>query len=119
MHFKACSSCGRLHPRNYVCNKNRKHRNTVVRKLRGTYAWENKSLEVRAKANWLCEACKDQGIYTYDNLEVHHIEPLERSPEALLEDKNLICLCRTCHDWADNGKLSKEYLLRLAAAREK
>lgn len=117
-HLKSCSRCGKLHPRDSVCTKGKVYRGGRERVLRGTYAWEKKSLEIRAKANWLCEVCRDVGIYTYNDLQVHHIVRVEDDPDQLLDDNNLICLCVPCHNQADKGELDKDYLLRLAEARE-
>lgn len=117
-HLKSCSRCGKLHARDYVCTKGKVYRGGRERELRGTYAWEKKSLEIRAKANWLCEVCRDFGIYTYNDLQVHHIVRVEDDPDQLLDDNNLICLCVPCHNLADKGKIDPSYLYRLVDKRE-
>ena len=117
--FKACSRCGKIHPANYNCTAGRVYRGGEERKLRAKYAWEKKSKEVRAKADYLCEVCRDQGIYSYNNVEVHHIEKLKDAPEMLLEDSNLVCLCTKHHKDADAGLIDKAYLSHLAGIREK
>lgn len=117
--LKSCSRCGNLHPFGYVCIKGKVYRGGDERKLRTKYAWEKKSLEIRERANWLCEVCRDHGIYTYYDLEVHHIESLKDAPDQLLDNNNLICLCVPCHRQADNGKLKKSYLYELVALRER
>ena len=81
-------------------------------------AWKEKSLEIREKSDNLCALCREQGIYNYFDLEVHHIEKLEERPELLLDDYNLICLCAEHHHQADRGEINKEHLKALAAARE-
>lgn len=118
--FKSCSRCGKIHPRNYDCKvgKARIYSGGEERELRSTYAWTQKSLEVREKANHLCEVCRDKGIYTYDGLEVHHIEKLKDNSSVLLDNRYLICLCGKCHTLADAGDIPKEYLMELAKRRE-
>ena len=90
---------------------------TEERKLRATNKWKEKSLQIREDANNLCEVCRDEGIYTYDNLEVHHIEKIKNNKELLLDDFNLICLCTEHHKQADADKLDNEYLKKLARDR--
>ena len=88
------------------------------RKLRSLNKWTEKSKEIRDSAHYLCEVCKDEGTLTYNNLEVHHIEKLTDSPDLLLDNNNLICLCQFHHKEADDGSLDKRYLKRLARQRE-
>ena len=119
--YKSCARCGKIHSSTYVCNVNRtkrKYVETEERRLRSTSKWTDKSKEIRERANYLCEVCRDKGIYNYKDLEVHHITKLSSAPELLLENLNLICLCKDCHRKADSGALSKDYLTTLAEKRE-
>ena len=118
MNLVSCSRCGRMHPRGYKCNVGRVYKKTEIDKKRGLYAWTKKSKQIRADSLNLCAVCLDQGRYTYEGLEVHHIEKLNEKPEGLLEDDNLICLCVYHHKQADAGELTKEYLRELVAKRE-
>lgn len=117
--LKACGKCGRIHPYNYKCNTGRTYNGGDERKERSTYAWTKKSKEIREKAQGLCEVCRDEGIYTYKGLEVHHIIKVKDNPSLLLEDSNLICLCVEHHKKADKGMLGQGYLFDLAKARER
>ena len=119
--YRACSRCGQVHSTKYKCTHNKVYvvQDTEERKLRGTNKWTQKSLEIREKANYLCEVCKDEDVYTYEGLEVHHIEKLRDRPELLLDNSNLVCLCPLHHKEADNGRLDKGYLKLLADRREK
>ena len=72
---------------------------------------------MRSDAHWLCEVCRDQGKVTTEGLEVHHIDKLREDPDGLLEDENLVCLCRKHHMMADDGELTKGYLRGLALRR--
>ena len=118
MMFKACSRCGKIHPANVSCSKGRTYSGGEERRLRSSWAWNKKSREIRDKAQHLCEVCRDQGRYTHDNLEVHHIEKVSEHPERLLDDNNCICLCVEHHKEADAYALSKEYLYMLVHKRE-
>lgn len=94
-----------------------RYERTGADRLRFTARWKRKSLQVRGDAHWLCEVCMDQGKVTTDGLEVHHIDKLREDPDGLIEDGNLVCLCRAHHRMADDGELSKGYLRRLALRR--
>jgi len=120
MHYKSCSRCGRIHDANEKCpiKSPRVYPKTEDRQLRNSWEWQKKSREIREKANYLCEVCKQEGKYTYDLLEVHHINKLKDHPEGLLDNLNLICLCNYHHRLADAGEIKKEYLLKLAKDRE-
>lgn len=116
--YKTCSRCGRIHSYNYKCNKGKIYKHNEIDKLRSSTRWTNKSIEIREASKYLCSVCLDQGILNYDNIEVHHIEKLQDRPDLLLENDNLICLCKYHHKKADNGKLEKEYLLKLVKLRD-
>ena len=117
--LKACSVCGKIHPANYHHVRQRQFSGGEERELRSTSRWTRKSREVREKANYLCEVCRDQGIINYRGVEVHHIEKLADKPELLIENDNLVCLCQRHHKEADRGELDKDYLRELARRREK
>ena len=119
--FKSCSRCGKVHPSSYVCTANRFKRDyadTEERKLRSTNKWTEKSKEIRERANHLCEVCRDQNIYNYKNIEVHHIKKIREDRGGLLDNDNLICLCQEHHKQADKNEISSEYLTSLARKRE-
>ena len=116
--FKSCSKCGKIHDTKYICNVGRTFTGGDERKLRSKYSWTKKSEEIRERANYLCEVCRDQGIFTYENLEVHHITKVKDDSTKLLENENLICLCQEHHKQADNGEIDKNYLINLAKVRE-
>ena len=117
--WKSCSRCGKIHDTKYKCNAGRiKRELTEDARLRNLNAWHIKAEQIKEKANYLCEVCKQEGIYTYNNLETHHIEKLTEKPERLLDDYNLVCLCVEHHKLADRNKIDKEYLFGLARQRE-
>lgn len=117
--YKACSRCGKIHDSRFTCTANKPIKPTTDESnLRSKNQWTLKSLSIRGKANWLCEVCRDKGIYTFDGLEVHHIVKLREKPEKLLDDYNLVCLCMKHHKEADENKIDQDYLLRLARVRE-
>ena len=116
--YKACSRCGKIHDSSFKCTANDIHKNRTERKLRSTYKWTKKSEEIREKANYLCEVCRDKGIINYTDIEVHHITKVIDDPNSLLDNYNLICLCQDHHKQADKGLIDRDYLLKLARKRE-
>ena len=118
--YYACSRCGKIHPKGYICKVEKKRYKYSYKesKLRSKSAWTDKSKQIREDANYLCEVCKDKGIYNYRNVEVHHILKLRERPDLLLDNYNLICLCKDCHRLADAGIISVDYLQELAKRRE-
>lgn len=117
--YKACPYCGRIHRQGDKCPAfKRIYKSTKETKLRNRNQWKMKSLEIRDKAEGLCEVCRDQGKINYKGLEVHHIVKLKDNPDGLLDDMNLVCLCSEHHKQADRGELSQEYLKSLACNRE-
>lgn len=116
--LKACSRCGKVHSTSYKCNHNRYKKDTEARKLRSKNIWHSKSNEIRKKSNYLCSVCREENIFTYKGLEVHHITPIEEDKERLLDNYNLICLCQEHHKQAEIGKIDRDYLYLLARRRE-
>ena len=117
--YRSCSRCGKIHDTRYECKTvKRIYKDTDDRKLRSKYAWTEKSKEIREKANHLCEVCRDEGIITFNNLEVHHIKKVRDDESLLLDDFNLVCLCQQHHKQADSGEIDVNYLKKLAKKRE-
>ena len=122
--YKSCSRCGKIHDTKYKCNKNKpkydysRYSTYEERKLRSTAAWTDKSIEIRKAAQYLCEVCRDKGVYNYKDIEVHHITKLRDNAEGLLDNYNVICLCQKHHKQADNGLLDADYLRELVKIRE-
>ena len=116
--YKSCSRCGKVHDTKYKCNHNKTYKQTDERQLRNKNIWHRKSNEIRKKSNYLCAVCKEDNIYTYKDLEVHHITPIKQDKDRLLDNYNLICLCKEHHRLAEIGKIDKEYLYKLASDRE-
>lgn len=120
--YKACSKCGRIHDTKYKCKVNTNYKvkyDYEESKLRNTHAWHTKAEQVKKDSKYLCSVCFEKGTYNYNDLEIHHIEKLKERPELLLEDTNLICLCRKHHKLADGGMIDKNHLKELAAKRIK
>jgi len=116
--WRTCTRCGKIHATSYKCYAGRYTSRGLEDKLRSQRKWTKKSLEIREASQNLCAVCREEGRYTYEGLEVHHIEKVREAPEKLLDDDNLICLCTLHHKQADEGKLDPDYLRELAKKRQ-
>lgn len=121
--LKACSRCGKIHPYSYTCNVGRARsfadrQDKEASRLRSTRAWQVKREHIKESAFNLCEVCKAQGLYNFTDIEIHHIKKLSQEPTGLLEDDNLIALCKLHHIQADRGQLEATYLQELARLRD-
>lgn len=117
--WKSCTKCGKIHDTKYRCNaRTSPTPKPLDQRLRSTNRWTKKSLEIREASKWLCAICLEEGTYTYNDLEVHHIEKLKANTDKLLDNYNLICLCKYHHELADAGKIDKAHLEELARTRE-
>ena len=103
--LKTCSICGRIHDFNQVCTRPCKKKTTRQNAFRDTYQWKQKRNQIKSRDKYLCQVCltdkyKTNYRYTYDELEVHHIVPIE-------EDYNLRLLSTKVY-W-ENPKERDDY----------
>lgn len=113
---RSCQYCGRVHPVGYECPKKPKRKKQGKREAeqtRNSYAWQKKRREIKERDHYLCVYSLSQGRIVYEDLEVHHIIPLEERPDLALEDSNLITLSAEVHEQAERGEISREELLEL------
>lgn len=113
---RSCKYCGRVHPVGYVCPQRPQRRKQGERQaehIRSSYAWQRKRNEIKERDHYLCLYSLGQGRIVYEDLEVHHIIPLEKRIDLAFEDSNLITLCREVHEQAERGEIGREALLEL------
>lgn len=133
--FKTCPTCGKLHAFDEVCQKqieNRRQylllaadkskcdRDSKAKRFRSSQAWQRKRAEVRARDLNICRYCflVKHKITTAD-LSVHHIIPIERDYSKRLSGRNLITLCRECHERAEKGTIGADILHKLVVEKLK
>lgn len=51
--------------------------------------------------------------YTFDNIEVNHIVPINEDIDKALDDDNLVSLCSSHHKMADKGLIPRTVLFAL------
>ena len=117
--LKSCKYCGRIHDSKFDCGRkpkkvNRRHTGELIRY---TSKMKKKSEEIKAAADYMCEYHRYKNEIVYTELETHHIIKLQQRPDLALEDSNLICLCRNCHEKAEKGEISPRLLRKIALNR--
>ena len=95
----------------YTCKK---IANDITR-FRSSRAWQRKRKAILERDAYLCKLCLYNRTLTNKDLEVHHIIPIKKNPELKLEERNLITLCRACHDLVEDDKSYVSLLTRLAS----
>ena len=96
---------------------------TRQNEFRDSYQWKQKRNQIKSRDKYLCQVCltdkyKTNYRYTYDEVEVHHIVPIEEDYNLRLNSNNLITLCRMHHEMAEAGEISKEELKAMIGAEK-
>ena len=114
----SCKYCSGLHRRGEVCPSKpvRQKESNKINKFRWSRQWRTKRNQIVDRDKYLCQVCKQDKRYTYENLEVHHIVPIVEDWYKRLDDNNLITLCVEHHKLADDNKIYKDYLLSIVRA---
>lgn len=122
--LKACSKCGGVHEKSYVCGSGiLQKRNSEADSFRNTRRWRRKAEEIRKRDCNLCRICFE-GLYNTrlrfnsEKLSVHHITPIAEDFDKRLESNNLITLCQYHHELAEKGTIPRRLLRELAAGRQ-
>lgn len=120
--MKSCSICGRIHDFNKICKRTTAKKTTKANTFRKSYEWTEKSKEIRRRDKNLCQICitgkyDTQYRYTFNDLEVHHIVPIEEDNSKRLDSTNLITLCRYHHEMAESGQIKREELNEIVAGK--
>ena len=110
--YRSCSVCGRIHPEDKMCKRVYK-KNTKESQFRNTNAWIKKRNQIKKRDKYLCQVCSKDNVYNYDNLQVHHIIPIDKDYDLKLDERNLITLCSYHHKQAKQNKITKEYSYKL------
>lgn len=122
--LKTCSICGKIHDFNKVCRRPVSKKKSEAKEFRDTYRWITKRKSIRQRDKNLCQVCitgkyNTNYRYTYKELEVHHIVPIEEDYNKRLDDNNLITLCRYHHKMAETGEIPREELQEMVAGKYK
>lgn len=119
--LRSCSYCGGIHASNSVCKlKPRARQFSKVRtdsdKLRGLSIWKSTRTDIKARDKHMCQVCarnlyKTMVQYNYkDNIQVHHIVPIEEDKGLWLDEENLITICMYHHRLAEADVIPRDEL---------
>ena len=93
--MKRLCYCGEIVPQ-VPCKDCRPKRTGESRRREYDRKWRVCSENFRAH-NPLCFDCSKEGKVT-PSQDVHHIVPIREAPHLRLDPKNLVALCRACHN---------------------
>lgn len=119
--FKVCAQCGGLHDFNDgTCQAGRFKENTEAVQFRNTSRWQRKRKQIRERDKNLCQVClldeyDTYQTYTFNNIEVNHIVPINEDIDKALDDDNLVSLCSYHHKMADKGLIPRTILFSLTS----
>jgi 5-methylcytosine-specific restriction enzyme A len=117
----SCSFCNGHHKRGVACTlrpkDNRVKEETYITRFRSSGLWKKKRDEIKRIDKYLCQNCLKNGKYTFNKLEVHHIDKISKAWHKRLDNGNLITLCIYCHKLAEVGEISKKSLILLLKNR--
>lgn len=126
--LKSCSRCGRVHDKQFICEgmkRNYKKKIDMAVKFRNTKAWKDKRREIVNRDKALCQACINKLCLLFhttrilnQNVQVHHIIPINEDYDRRLDNENLICLCTYHHHMAEHGQIKRKDLIELARVQE-
>lgn len=119
--LKSCQYCGKIHSRKYDCGKRQRRKKKVTQEsnFHSSRQWTNKSIQIRERDKYMCQCCARNmkgtvKTHNYNNISVHHIEPLKEDWERRFDDDNLISLCDYHHERAEAGEIDREILHEIA-----
>ena len=120
--LKTCSICGKIHDFNKTCKRVSTKKFTLESKFRKSYQWTVKSKQIRQRDKYLCQICiRDKYdtncLFNSNDLEVHHIIPINEDYNLRLDDMNLITLCRYHHEMAEKQIISKKELIEIVESK--
>lgn len=110
--LKTCSICGKIHDFNKTCKSVSTKKSTLESKFRKSYKWTIKSKQIRLRDKYDTNC-----LYNYNELEVHHIVPINEDYNLRLDDMNLITLCRYHHEMAEKQIISKKELIEIVETK--
>ena len=101
--------------------RSRFKKQTKAVQFRNTSRWQRKRKQIRERDKNLCQVClldeyDTNRTYTFDNIEVNHIVPIQEDISRSLDDDNLISLCSHHHKMADTGQIPRAVLFALTSA---
>ena len=122
---KSCKHCGRIHAEGYICSKKpiRHKRIDDAVRFRSSAEWQAKRQQIKVRDNYLCQICirelyGTRRKYNYEDLQVHHVVPINSDEELRLDNSNLITLCSMHHAMCDRGEIPYDEVKEIIKQQE-
>lgn len=111
--LKTSTICDKIHDFNQERNRPCKKRTIKQKEFMDSYQFKRKRKQIKNRNKYPCEVCMSGKYeisyrYTYYELEVHRILPIEEVYNIRLDCNNLITLFRMHHEMSEEGEISKE-----------
>ena len=114
---KTCKYCGVV-PYDHVCpHQKHYHKRSgtgEAEAFRNSRRWQRIRELIKQRDLYLCAVCRSGKYepvrYNSEDLEVHHIDPIDEAPDRRDDEDNLITLCCLHHKMADKGLIPRESL---------
>ena len=134
-----CSKCKNVHERGEGCPKKdypfldsdnpreKSHSKTYaemneeelrIQKFYNSKEWRKMRDRMLERTNGLCAVCWMKGIVR-NAVAVHHIKKLRTHFHLRLDEDNLICVCRSCHELVEDTCSSLEEIFELIKKEKK
>ena len=120
--LKSCSYCGRIHEDTFIClnkknsiiKRRKKINSTNANAFRSSYRWQSVREKVLKRDRYLCLICQSEkngtGVrYTSNDLEVHHIIPIEEDYSKREDLNNLITVCHYHHELCEKLEIDRGF----------
>lgn len=111
--LRSCPRCGRIHDPRRKCTAPGRPRSSRADAFRNTAEWQRARNRVRDLDHNMCVLCRYRGSVTIEGLGVHHIVPLGEDYSLRTDEDNLATLCAACHEEAERGDVSREFMRSL------
>lgn len=107
--LRSCAVCGGIHQEDQMCKRKYK-KDSRAYHFRNSNKWILKREEIKKRDKYLCQVCLKHGRFIYQDVQVHHIIPINVDYDKRLDSDNLITLCTLHHKDAERGFISAEEL---------
>ena len=115
--LRSCAVCGGIHQEDQMCKrqedqmcKRKYKKDSRAYHFRNSNKWILKREEIKKRDKYLCQVCLKYGRFIYQDVQVHHIIPINKDYDKRLDSNNLITLCTLHHKDAERGIISVEEL---------
>ncbi len=79
-------------------------------RIYGIAEWAEFRRQICERDGHKCRRC-GKSTTRKRGMHIHHIRPVERYPELIMDESNAVLMCRRCHEWVESAKnVDREWL---------